>query len=170
VSFAEPGSTKRSADLRSGGFVDRLPGVWRGDGEGHYPTIATFGYREELTFTRLGDKPVVSYVQRTWHHDDDRPLHAECGYLRSAGPRVELVIAQPTGFTEVHHGRDDGGAVVFGITAFARTATAVAVHTLRRRWALDGDQLTCDLWMTYDGVVDGHHLRSVLRPVPDRAR
>lgn len=149
-------------------LVDRLPGVWRGDGEGHYPTIATFGFREELTFTRLGDKPVVSYTQRSWHHDDDRPLHVECGYLRTDGPRVELVLAQPTGFAEVHHGRGDGDVIDFGVTAFDRTATAQPVQTLRRRWQLDGDQLTCDLWMTYDGVIDGHHLRSALRRVGDQ--
>lgn len=151
-------------------LVDRLPGVWRGDGEGHYPTITSFGFREELTFTRLGDKPVVGYTQRSWHHDDGRPLHVECGYLRTDGPRVELVLAQPTGFTEVHHGHGEGDVVEFGITDFGRTATAQPVQTLRRRWALDGDRLTCDLWMTYDGVTDGHHLRSVLHRVDDQAR
>ena len=144
-------------------LVDRLPGVWRGDGEGHYPTITSFGYREELTFTRLGDKPILSYVQRTWHHDDGRPLHGECGYVRLDGDRVELVIAQTTGFTEIHHGRDGGEAIDFGITAFGRTATAIPVQTVRRRWAMKDDHLIVELWMSYGGVVDGHHLRSTLR-------
>jgi hypothetical protein len=146
-------------------LTDRLPGVWRGDGEGHYPTIATFGYREEITFTRLGDKPIISYVQRTWHHDDGRPLHGECGYLRLDGDRVELLIAQPTGFAEVHHGRDDGDVIDYGITAFGRSATALPVQTVRRRWAREGDHLIVELWMSYGGVVDGHHLRAVLAPV-----
>jgi hypothetical protein len=149
-------------------LTDRLPGVWRGDGEGHYPTIETFGYREELAFTRLVDKPIMSYVQRTWHHDDGRPLHAECGYLRFGGDRVELLIAQPTGFAEVHHGRDDGDVIDFGITAFGRSATALPVQTMRRRWAHDGAHLVVELWMSYGDVVDGHHLRAVLEPVTPR--
>jgi len=146
-------------------LTDRLPGVWRGHGEGHYPTIATFGYREEVTFARLGDKPIISYVQRTWHLDDGRPLHGECGYLRLDGDRVELLIAQPTGFAEVHHGRDGGGVIDFGITAFGRSATALPVQTVRRRWAGEGDDLVVELWMSYSDVVDGHHLRAVLAPV-----
>ena len=148
-------------------LVDRLPGVWRGDGEGHYPTITTFGFREELTFTRLGDKPVIAYAQRTWHHDDGRPLHVECGYLRCDRERVELVLAQPTGFAEIHHGRAADGVIEFGLTAFARSMSALPVQTLRRRSQLDGDdRLVCDLWMSYRGVVDGHHLRSVLLRAP----
>lgn len=145
------------------GLIDRLPGVWRGDGEGHYPTISPFGYREELTFTRLGDKPILSYVQRTWHHDDGRPLHGECGYVRLDGARIELVIAQTTGFTEIHHGRDDSGAIDFGITAFGRSATAIPVQSVRRRWAMKDDHLVVELWMSYGGVADGHHLRAALR-------
>ena len=29
-------------------------GTWRGPGEGHYPTIADFGYLEELIFSHVG--------------------------------------------------------------------------------------------------------------------
>ena len=29
-------------------------GVWRGEGEGTYPTIATFRYGEEATFSAVG--------------------------------------------------------------------------------------------------------------------
>lgn len=148
--------------------AERLPGVWRGDGEGSYPTIAAFRYREELEFARLGDRPIISYVQRTWHADGGRPLHGECGYLRLDGDRVELLIAQPTGFAEIHHGRDDGGAIDFGVTVFGRTATALPVQTARRRWSLAGERLVTELWMTYGGVVDGHHLRAVLEPVTPR--
>lgn len=140
-----------------------LPGVWEGPGEGHYPTMEPFAYTERLTFTRLGDKPILSYAQATWRAGTDTPLHAECGYLRADDDRVELVIAQPTGFTEVHHGRVADGAVDLGLTAFGRTATALRVDTLRRRWALEDDALVVELWMSYAGVVDGHHLRARLR-------
>jgi hypothetical protein len=140
-----------------------LPGVWRGDGDGHYPTMEPFAYREELTFTRLPGKPIVGYAQRTWRAGTDEPLHAECGYVRVDGRRAELVIAQPTGFAEVHHAVGVDGVYPFGVTALGRTASSLAVDTVRRRWELRGDTLIVDLWMSYAGVVDGHHLRSELR-------
>ena len=147
-------------------LLELLPGVWEGPGEGHYPTMEPFAYREQLTFARLADKPILGYAQRTWREGTDVPLHAECGYLRVDGDRVELVLAQPTGFTEVHHGHDRGGVYELGLTGFARTATALRVDTVRRRWAIHGDDLVVDLWMSYAGVVDGHHLRAQLHRRP----
>lgn len=140
-----------------------LPGVWEGSGDGHYPTMEPFAYREQLTFARRADKPILTYVQRTWRAGTDAPLHAECGYLRVDDDRVELVLAQPTGFTEVHHGRGLEGVYELGLTGFARTATALRVDTVRRRWEIDGDELVVDLWMSYAGVIDGHHLHARLR-------
>ena len=40
-----------------------LVGTWTGTGEGIYPTIATFGYREEIVFSDGGVKPFIGYVQ-----------------------------------------------------------------------------------------------------------
>jgi hypothetical protein len=34
---------------------------------------------------------------------------------------------------------------------------------VRRRFVLAGDELRYDLWMTWDGHDDEHHLRAVLR-------
>jgi hypothetical protein len=147
-------------------LLDALPGVWEGPGEGHYPTMEPFAYREQLTFTQLVDKPIQGYAQRTWREGTAAPLHAECGYLRVDGDHVELVVAQPTGFTEVHHGRGSDGVYELGLTAFARTATALRVDTVRRRWEIDGGDLVVDLWMSYAGVVDGHHLRARLHRRP----
>ncbi|NIQ59684.1 MAG: FABP family protein, partial [Gemmatimonadetes bacterium] len=82
-------------DVRPYGF---LLGVWRGRGDGHYPTIEPFGYLEEISFSPGPGKPFVHYTQRTRDPGSGAPLHTECGYLRPAGPgRAELVLVSPTG-------------------------------------------------------------------------
>src|SRR2546429_4751486 len=85
-----------------------LLGTWRGEGEGQYPTIKPFRYREEIRFTHNG-KPFLIYTQRTEAIDTGQPLHGEAGYLRLVGDgRVGFVIAQPIGFAEFSLGRVNG--------------------------------------------------------------
>lgn len=151
------------------GPLARLVGLWRGEGEGAFPTMASFRYREEIEFTHDG-RPVLAYRQRTWRVDEDVPLHGESGYLRGpAEGQAELIVAQPTGFGEVAaltiitDAVDTGTLVLDGDRApVQRTASAKEVRDVRRRFRLDGDALHCDLWMTYGGHEDEHHLRSVL--------
>jgi hypothetical protein len=85
-----------------------LLGTWRGEGEGQFPSIKSFRYREEIRFTHNG-KPFLIYSQRTESIDTRQPMHGEAGYLRLVGDgRVEFVIAQPIGFAEISLGRVDG--------------------------------------------------------------
>src|ERR1700694_3373289 len=91
--------------------VTFLLGTWRGEGEGQYPSIKPFRYREEIRFTHHG-KPVLIYTQRTEAIDPGQPMHGEAGYLRLVGEgRVEFVIAQPIGYAEVSVGRVEGRLV-----------------------------------------------------------
>src|SRR2546421_12323114 len=84
-----------------------LLGTWRGEGEGQYPTIKPFRYREEIRFTHNG-KPFLIYTQRTEAMDTGQPMHAEAGYLRLVGAgRVEFVIAEPMGYAEIRLGPAD---------------------------------------------------------------
>jgi len=143
-----------------------LVGSWQGDGEGHYPTIAPFRYREDVTFGHDG-RPVLRYSQATRRIDEDVPMHVEVGYLRLPAPdTAELVIAQPTGIAEVATlaVRTEGAALILeGARAvIARTPSAKEVIDVRRRLVLDGDTLDYDLWMTYAGHDDAHHLRATL--------
>jgi len=152
------------------GALAGLIGVWRGTGEGHYPTIAPFTYREEVTFGHDG-RPVLRYAQRTWRTDADTPMHVEAGYLRApVDGTAELIVAQPTGLAEVAtlEVRDEGGALVLdGARApLLRTSSAKEVLDVRRRFLLEGDRLSYDLWMTTAGSVDEHHLRAVLHREP----
>ena len=155
------------ADLHSSvAVLAPLLGVWGGQGTGEYPTIAPFGYLEEVTFGHVG-KPFLSYVQRTKATDDGRPLHGETGYLRvpSAG-RVELVLAHPTGVTEI----DEGTLSVQGTTiemelvatTIGRTASAKEVTALGRSIRIEGDELSYTVQMGAVGQPLQQHLTATL--------
>lgn len=151
-----------------------LVGTWRGEGHGDFPTIDAFDYVEEVVFAPTG-KPVLSYVQRT-RTADGRPLHAESGYVRrvdaipddlDALVQVEWVIAQPTGLAETAMGTLRSGVLETSAIPH-RTPTAVVVADVRRRYAVDGDTLSYDLWMaTGDVPTSTHHLRAALERVRD---
>jgi THAP4-like, heme-binding beta-barrel domain len=143
-----------------------LLGTWAGRGAGEYPTIEPFGYLEEVTFGHVG-KPFLTYGQRTKAEDDGRPLHAETGYVRvpSAG-RVELVLAHPTGITEVDEGTlsVQGATVEMELvaTTIGRTASAKEVTALGRSIRVDGDVLIYTLDMGAVGQPLQHHLTATL--------
>lgn len=144
-----------------------LLGTWRGRGHGAYPTIEDFDYLEQVTFGHVG-KPFLAYAQRTRDAATDQPLHAEVGYLRPGGQAgtAELVIAQPTGITEVHTGTlevDDGHVLIdVRCDAPGLTPTARRVHSVRRRVLVEGDVLAYDLWMGHADTPETHHLNATL--------
>jgi hypothetical protein len=145
-----------------------LLGAWRGTGEGHYPTIEPFEYHEEIGFAHVG-KPFLAYHQRTRSFDDPpTPMHAEVGYLRAPSPgRAELVLAHPTGITQIEEGTvtvDDGVTIIeLATTSVGLSSTAKEVTALARRFELRGDELRYDLSMAAVGEPLTHHLRAVLR-------
>ena len=135
-----------------------LLGTWRGEGEGEYPTIKPFRYREEVRFTHNG-KPFLIYTQRTETIDTGQPMHAESGYLRVAGNgRVEFVIAQPIGYAEIALGRITGHRVDVECPNPARTPTAKPVTSISRSYWLEGESLRAETRMGMDGIAPVRHL------------
>ncbi|OBI95656.1 peroxynitrite isomerase [Mycobacterium asiaticum] len=144
-----------------------LLGVWAGRGAGEYPTIEPFEYLEEVVFSHVG-KPFLSYGQKTKAVADGKPLHAEAGYLRVPRPgQVELVLAHPSGITEIEVGTyslSDNVIELELLTAsVGLTPTAKEVTALGRSFRIDGDELSYSLRMGAVGQPVQHHLSAVLR-------
>ena len=142
-----------------------LLGTWSGAGHGDYPTIAPFDYIEEVTFGQTG-KPFLTYAQRT-RSDTGQPLHAETGYLRTPAPaRVELIVAHPTGITEIDEGTltDHDGELRIDVcsTTIGLSASAKDVMALRRSIIVRGDELHYTVSMAAVGQPLAHHLTATL--------
>lgn len=144
--------------------VSGLIDTWRGEGAGQYPTINSFHYMEEVTFTDVG-KPFLHYVQHTWS-PTGAPMHTETGYLRVAnGSGLEFVLAQPTGQTELAQGTLNPTADGFTCTLKSQTVNSVSakkVDATERRLILAGDILTTHFAMAAVGIPLTHHLTSKL--------
>jgi hypothetical protein len=138
-----------------------LLGTWRGRGRGDYPTIEPFTYEEEISFTHAG-KPFIVYAQKTWT-PDGRPLHTETGYLRPVGiDGAELVVAQPTGITEIHSGVVDGASVRFSTRGVGVSPTAKDVRSVARSLWVEDDTLRYRLDMAAVGLRLQFHLEAAL--------
>lgn len=142
-----------------------LLGTWTGRGSGEYPTIQPFDYLEEVVFAHVG-KPFLVYGQKTKAVTDGKPLHAETGYLRVPQPgRVELVLAHPSGVTEIEVGTytvHDAIEIDLATVDVGLTPTAKEVTALSRSFRIYGDELSYSLRMGAVGQPEQHHLAAVL--------
>lgn len=146
-----------------------LIGTWSGRGSGDYPTIDHFDYVEEITFAHAG-KPFLSYVQRT-RSPDGQPMHAEAGYLRVPVPgRIELVLAQPSGVTEIDEGTlaVENGALVIELASasIGLTSTAKDVAAVRRVIRVEDGELSYAVSMAAMGQPLQPHLTATLHRAP----
>lgn len=150
-----------------------LAGRWSGRGEGSYPTIDPFSYEQELTVTCDG-RPFLQSVSRAWVLDGEgarvRPAATELAFWRPAGETgVELVLALPTGITEVYAGTVAHGRIELRTLSVSRAPTAKEVTAGRRTYALDGPRLVLEHDMEAMGRPLTRHLRARLHRMPAEA-
>ncbi|MGH3392024.1 MAG: FABP family protein [Actinomadura sp.] len=150
--------------------VKFLLGEWEGAGVGGYPTIESFRFGQEISFSHNG-KPFLIYRSRTWRLDDTghlgAPLGTETGYWRpQPGGRVEVIIAHPTGIAEIYLGDVTGTQVELSTDVVVRTETAKEVTAGHRLYGLIGE----DLGYAYDMAAVGQPLQSHLSAQLKRVR
>jgi THAP4-like, heme-binding beta-barrel domain len=137
-----------------------LLGRWEGAGVVGYPTIESANFGQEISFSHNG-KPFLIYTSRTWLIEADgtigRPLAMETGFWRpQADGGIEVVLAHPTGITEIYLGQITGTKIELVTDAVVRTATAKEVTAGRRLYGLIG----ADLGWAYDMAAMGQPLQS----------
>ena len=145
-------------------------GLWRGRGQGGYPTLdGDFTYAQEVSFSHDG-RPFLRYEARAWLLDGNgaplRPAARESGWWRlQADGRVEALITQPTGITEILTGHAGEGAVDLETHTVALTPTAKDVTATRRRYTLAGPDTDPDTVSGADTFTFVHDLAAVGQPL-----
>jgi len=142
-----------------------LLGRWEGAGIGGYPTIESFRFGQEVSFSHNG-KPFLIYASRTWRLDEEGrigpPLGTESGYWRPRpGNQIEVMLAHPTGIVEIYLGEISGTRIEMATDVVARTATAKEVTAGHRLYGLAGPAgpLGQDLAYAYDMSAMGQSLQ-----------
>lgn len=138
-------------------IVEALAGSWHGLGEGGYPTIEPFTFRESTRFTTRADHPAVLYEQRTWRQTPDGEVasHWETGLVRISSDGSVTVNNAQGGRTEVLAGTwaRSGDAWIIELQAsdFAGDARMVASS---RTITLTDRFITYDMYMQTTATSD----------------
>ena len=146
-----------------------LLGTWEGAGVGGYPTIDSFQFGQEMSFSHVG-KPFLVYSSRTWLLDNDgnqvRPLASETGFWRpQPDGSLEVMLAHPTGYAEIWLGHVDGAKVEIATDVVARTASAKAYTAGRRLYGLVEGELLWAMDMAAVGEPLQAHVSGRLKKV-----
>jgi hypothetical protein len=188
----DPYPFEETHDLRTGpdlhpALLGLLPfvGVWRGRGQGGYPTLEhDFEYAQEIRFSHDG-RPFLCYESRTWLIEPDgtpiRPSAREVGWWRpvqtdpavehAATPvptrsdEIEVLLTHPTGFLELYLGRVDGTRVEMATDAVVRTTTAKDVRSGHRLYGIVEGALLYAFDMAAVGQPPTPHLSARLERV-----
>lgn len=123
--------------------VSELIGVWTGEGEGLYPTIDPFRYRETTEIVERGDHPALRFEQRTWKLTPHGEVasHWETGLLRISSDRsAKFHDAQP-GRTETMSGtwEKDGGGWMISLASTGYAGDDRVVTSTRTLWLHPGE-------------------------------
>ena len=136
-----------------------LLGSWEGGGDGDYPTIEPFKFRQQVIFQQDG-RPFMHYMATAELIDDEgnkvRDAAQETGFLRCLDDgSVEMMLTHNTGITELYLGKVDGAKLEVSTDAVMRTSTAKEYAGARRLYGL----VEGDLWFAMDMAAVGQPLQ-----------
>lgn len=128
-----------------------MVGRWEGNGHGRGADGEGFEYGQSVEFTHNG-QDFLYYVSQLYTVDaegnPEKPLMMESGYWRpQADASVEVVMANPEGWSEVWAGKIEGAKIELVTDAVMRTSTAHVEYTGGQR--LYGN-VESDLLWTFD--------------------
>lgn len=146
-----------TANLREGpdlspALLSLLPlvGVWRGEGEASYPTIATHRFGQQVVVAHDG-RGFLTWESRSWILGPDgeyvRPAARESGFWRvnvreDGDDSLELLLTHSTGIVELYYGAPiSQSAWELATDVVIRTETAKEVTGATRLYGIveDGD-------------------------------
>lgn len=144
-----------------------LAGIWDGNGEGFFPTIEPFSYREVLEIDEVGSSNTLHYQQRTWRRTEgaEQASHLETGFISSGDAgSIEILNAQGGDRVEVLRGpiRFSNGVLVIEL----ESVVLAHDHRMLRSWRefrFEGDRLRYTMGMATTAVPEGApHLTATL--------
>ena len=136
-----------------------LLGRWQGGGDGDYPGVEKFRFRQEVIFQQDG-RPFMHYMATSQVIDEnDEVVRAgaqETGFLRCREDgSAELLLAHNTGVVELYYGRVDGARLELATDAVVRAETAQDYAASQRLYGL----VEGDLWFAIDMAAQGQPLQ-----------
>lgn len=143
---------------------EALLGGWEGEGRGLWNPDPSFRYREWLELTPIPDRALLRWEQRTEVWESGQLSHTEQGFLRLLPEAaVELVIATPSGYTEIHRGEFSGGALSLELVNLGSAPGARPLDLVKRRLAMADQMLTHEVSIAVGGTELAPHVRAQLR-------
>jgi len=145
-----------------------LVGTWTGHGEGAFPTIDSFSYREETVITTRDGVSGIHFEQRAWKTlpgGGEETSHWESGFfLVDDDGRVDLLNAQESRRVEVLAGEMTGKPGAWELELASRVhAYDPRVVATTRTYRVDGDRMEVVVQMATRSTPPlTRHLRATL--------
>ena len=139
-------------------------GRWEGEGRGLWDGVPPFRYRESLAVEAVPERALLRLTQRTTVGDSTELSHSEVGYLRLLPQlQLELVVAVPSGYVEIHTGRLEGGVIELSPQTLAVTPSARPLREVRGRMELADGTLHNTVGIAVHDEEVAPHVESWLR-------
>ncbi|MGA7172686.1 MAG: heme-binding beta-barrel domain-containing protein [Candidatus Dormiibacterota bacterium] len=143
-------------------------GDWEGEGVGLWRADPPFRYRESLSIEAVPNRALLRLAQRTSVLDSGDLSHSELGFLRLLPDQaVELVVAVPAGYVELHTGRLQEGVLRLVPHTLSVSPTARPLRQVQRTLELDHDVLRTGVGIAVGDEPVSAHVEAVLRRPTD---